>query len=39
MLALRNQGGMALLEWGYLVLVATLVQALFASNAATPAVG
>ncbi|MDH5469943.1 MAG: SAM-dependent methyltransferase, partial [Gammaproteobacteria bacterium] len=31
MLALRGQGGMPLLEWGYLVLVATLVQALLAS--------
>lgn len=31
LLALRGQGGMPLLEWGYLVLVATLVQALLAS--------
>ncbi len=31
MLALRGQGGMPLLEWGYLVLVATLLQALLAS--------
>jgi hypothetical protein len=31
MLALRGQGGMPLLEWGYLVLVATLAQALLAS--------
>ncbi len=30
-LALRGQGGMPLLEWGYLVLVATLLQALLAS--------
>ncbi|MGF1644216.1 MAG: SAM-dependent methyltransferase [Thiotrichales bacterium] len=30
-LALRGQGGMPLLEWGYLVLVATLIQALVAS--------
>ncbi|MEK7816286.1 MAG: SAM-dependent methyltransferase [Pseudomonadota bacterium] len=30
-LALRGQGGLALLEWGYMVLVATLVQALLAS--------
>ena len=28
---LRGQGGLALLEWGYMVLVATLVQALLAS--------
>jgi hypothetical protein len=32
-LALRGQGGMPLLEWGYLVLVATLLQALLASVA------
>jgi len=32
-LALRGQGGMPLLEWGYLVLVATLLQALVASVA------
>lgn len=31
-LALRGQGGMPLLEWGYLVLVATLLQALLASS-------
>lgn len=31
LLALRGQGGMPLLEWGYLVLIATLVQALLAS--------
>ncbi|MEZ5541817.1 MAG: SAM-dependent methyltransferase [Pseudomonadota bacterium] len=31
LLALRGQGGMPLLEWGYLVLVATLLQALLAS--------
>jgi spermidine synthase len=30
-LALRGKGGLPLLEWGYLVLVATLVQALVAS--------
>ncbi len=30
-LALRTRGGMPLLEWGYLVLVATLLQALFVS--------
>jgi len=30
-LALRGQGGMPLLEWGYLVLVATLLQSLLAS--------
>ena len=30
-LALRGRGGMPLLEWGYLVLVATLIQALLAS--------
>ena len=30
-LALRGRGGMPLLEWGYLVLVATLVQALIVS--------
>jgi len=30
-LALRGQGGMPLLEWGYLVLVATLLQALLVS--------
>jgi hypothetical protein len=30
-LALRGSGGMPLLEWGYLVLVATLLQALLAS--------
>lgn len=29
--ALRGQGGMPLLEWGYLILVATAVQALLAS--------
>jgi len=32
-LALRGQGGMPLLEWGYLVLVATLLQALLVSVA------
>ena len=31
LLALRNRGGMPLLEWGYLILVATLVSALLAS--------
>ncbi len=31
MLALRGQGGMALLEWGDLLLAATLIQALIAS--------
>lgn len=31
LLALRQQGGMALLEWGYLLLVATALQALLAS--------
>lgn len=31
LLALRSQGGMALLEWGYLILAATLVQALLVS--------
>jgi len=31
LLALRNRGGMPLLEWGYLILVATLVQAVLAS--------
>ncbi len=31
MLALRGQGGMPLLEWGYLVMFATLLQALLAS--------
>lgn len=30
-MALRGSGGMPLLEWGYLILVATLLQALFAS--------
>ncbi len=30
-LALRGQGGLPLLEWGYLVLVATFLQALIAS--------
>jgi SAM-dependent methyltransferase len=30
-LALRGEGGMPLLEWGYLILVATLFQALVAS--------
>ncbi len=30
-LALRGQGGMPLLEWGYLILIATLIQAAFAS--------
>jgi SAM-dependent methyltransferase len=30
-LALRGQGGFPLLEWGYLILVATLVQALLVS--------
>jgi hypothetical protein len=30
-LALRGQGGMPLLEWGYLILIATLIQALIAS--------
>ena len=31
LLALRNRGGMPLLEWGYLILVVTLAQALLAS--------
>lgn len=31
LLALRGRGGMPLIEWGYLVLVATLLQALLAS--------
>lgn len=31
-LMLRGQGGFPLLEWGYLILVATLVQALLAST-------
>ena len=31
LLALRNRGGSSMLEWGYLILVATLVTALFAS--------
>lgn len=31
LLALRTQGGLALLEWGYLILVATLLQAFLAS--------
>lgn len=31
LMALRSRGGMPLLEWGYLVLVATLVQAVLAS--------
>jgi hypothetical protein len=30
-LGLRGQGGMPLLEWGYLILIATLIQALIAS--------
>jgi hypothetical protein len=30
-LALRGEGGMPLLEWGYLILIATLIQALIAS--------
>ena len=30
-LALRGQGGMPLLEWGYLILIATFIQALVAS--------
>ncbi len=30
-LSLRGQGGMPLLEWGYLMLIATLIQALVAS--------
>ena len=30
-LALRGQGGMPLLEWGYLILIATLIQAFIAS--------
>ena len=28
---LKNQGGMPLIEWGYIVLIATLIQALIAS--------
>jgi len=32
LLALRNRGGMPLLEWGYLILVATLVLAVLASG-------
>jgi len=31
LLALRNRGGMPLLEWGYLILIATLAQALLTS--------
>ena len=31
LLALRNRGGMPLLEWGYLILIATLVLAVLAS--------
>ena len=31
LLALRERGGMPMLEWGYLILIATLVQALLAS--------
>ena len=31
LLTLRNRGGMPLLEWGYLILVATLAQAVLAS--------
>ncbi len=31
LLALRGRGGMPLLEWGYLILIATLVMALLAS--------
>jgi spermidine synthase/MFS family permease len=31
LLALRGRGGMPLIEWGYLVLIATLLQALLAS--------
>ncbi len=31
LLSLRNRGGMPMLEWGYLILIATLVQALLAS--------
>ena len=31
LLALRNRGGMPLLEWGYLILIATLLTALLAS--------
>jgi len=31
LLALRERGGMPLLEWGYLILIATLVQAVLAS--------
>jgi len=31
LLALRNRGGMPLLEWGYLILIATLALALLAS--------
>jgi SAM-dependent methyltransferase len=31
LLVLRNRGGMPLLEWGYLILIATLLQALLAS--------
>ncbi len=30
-LALRGQGGMPLLEWGYLILIATLIQTVIAS--------
>ncbi len=33
LLRLRGQGGMPLIEWGYLVLIATLVQALLVSAA------
>ena len=31
LLVLRNRGGLPLLEWGYLILIATLLQALLAS--------
>jgi spermidine synthase len=31
LIALRERGGMPMLEWGYLILIATLVQALLAS--------
>ena len=32
LLALRNRGGMPLLEWGYLILIATLILAVLASG-------
>jgi len=31
LIALKNQGGLPLIEWGYIVLIATLIQAVIAS--------